>query len=247
MPRALITGASSGIGADLARAFVQGGHSVVLLARRRGRLEALAQELAPHAAILVEDLEDPSAPARIHATTGPIDVLVNNAGFGASGPVADIPLDRQRAMLQVNITALTELTRRYLPDMLARRSGRILNVASTAAFQALPGLAVYAATKAYVLSFSEALHSELENTGVTVTCLCPGATDTEFAAIAGMNEARLFRRAMNSAEVARRGYAATIAGKRLLVTGLQNRINIIGVRFAPRGLVLSVVRKLLLW
>ncbi|MCW3473472.1 SDR family NAD(P)-dependent oxidoreductase [Limobrevibacterium gyesilva] len=245
-PVALVTGASSGIGAELARAFVRGRHDVVLVARRRDRLEALAATLGGHARVLAEDLADPGAPARLLAETGPVDVLVNNAGFGALGRFVELPLERQLGIVQVNVVALTALTRLYLPPMVARGHGRVLNVASTAAFQPGPGLAVYGATKAFVLSLSEALHAELEGTGVTVTCLCPGATESEFAATAGMGDSRLFRHAMSAAEVARQGFAATMAGRRLVVTGTLNQMSAMGVRFAPRGLALNIARKLLL-
>jgi short-subunit dehydrogenase len=243
---ALITGASSGIGADLAREFHGGGHSVVLVARRRERLDALAGELGEGARVMTADLADPDAPARLLAELGPVDVLVNNAGFGASGRFAELDLGNQLRLVQVNVTALTALTHLFLGPMRARAAGRILNVASTVSFQPAPGLAVYGATKAYVLSLSEALAAELQGSGVTVTCLCPGATETEFAAAAGMGGSRLFRRAMSSAEVARIGYAATMAGRRLVVAGAGNRLMTFGVRFAPRSLVLQVGRKLLL-
>ena len=246
MTTTLVTGASAGIGAELARLFAARGAEVILVARRAERLAALAAELGPRARVIVADLADPAAPARLFAETGGIDVLVNNAGFGAAGRVAEIACERQLDMIQVNVAALTALTRLYLPAMLARRGGRVLNVASTAAFQPGPGLAVYCATKAYVLSFSEALHAELAGTGVTVTCLCPGATATEFAEVADFNSPGLFRGAMSAAEVARQGYAATLQGKRLIVTGAENKARAFGVRFAPRGLVLSVARRLLL-
>jgi short-subunit dehydrogenase len=245
-PVALITGASSGIGAELARCFAQGGYDVVLTARRRDRLEALAAELAPHARVLEADLSDPDAPVRLYATTGPVDVLVNNAGLGALGRFATIPLGREMEMLRVNITALTELARLYVPPMVARGRGRVLNVASTAAFQPGPGMAVYGATKAYVLSLSEAMCAELAGSGVTVTCLCPGPTETEFAAAAGMEKSRMFRRAMPASQVAQLGFAATMAGRRLAIPGVMNRMSATMVRLAPRGLVLRIARKLLL-
>jgi short-subunit dehydrogenase len=245
-PVALITGASAGIGTELARCFAAGGHDVILVARRRDRLDALAAELGAPARVLVADLADPAAPERLLAATGPVDVLVNNAGFGAAGRFARLPLERQLGIVQVNVAALTALIGQYLPAMLARGRGRILNVASTVAFQPAPGLAVYGASKAYVLSLSEALHAELAPSGVTVTCLCPGATATEFADVAGFGGSRLFRGAMPAAEVARQGYAATMAGRRLIVTGTMNRMSSFGVRLLPRAAVLWMARKLLL-
>ena len=246
MPTTLITGASAGIGTELAQLFHARGDSLVLVARRRDRLDELATRLGDRARVIVSDLADPAAPRALFAETGPVDVLVNNAGFGAAGRTAEIDLQRQLDIVQVNVSALTALSRLYLPGMIARGAGRILNVASTAAFQPGPGLNVYCATKAYVLSFSEALHAELAGTGVTVTCLCPGATETEFADVADMRGASVLRNPMTAAEVARQGYAATLAGRRLVITGAQNKARALGVRFAPRALVLAVGRKLLL-
>ena len=240
---ALITGASSGIGADLAREFVRGGHAVILAARRRDRLDALAAELGPAARVIVADLADPATPARLLAEAGPVDVLVNNAGFGAGGAFAALDMARQMDMIQVNISALTALTREVLPGMLARRRGRILNVASVVAFQPGPGLAVYCASKAYVLSLSEALAAELQGSGVTVTCLCPGSTESEFAQAAGMAGRGPMRFTMSAAAVAREGYAATISGRRLVVTGGVNKFATLLTRLAPRAVVLGVARK----
>lgn len=246
MGTALITGASSGIGADLARQFHAAGHAVILVARRRDRLENLARELGAGARVLVADLADPAAPARIFAETGPVDILVNNAGFGDFGAFSSQDASRQQAMIAVNIAALTALTQLYLPAMVERRAGHILNVASIVGFMPCPGIAVYAATKAYVLSFSDALAAELARSGVSITCLCPGATDTEFADIANMRGKLAMRMAMPSAAVARIGAAATLAGTRLVVTGLGNRINSVLVRLVPRAWVLTGVRKLFL-
>lgn len=246
MGTALITGASSGIGADLARQFHAAGHAVILLARRRDRLENLAAALGANARVLVADLADPASPALIFAETGPVDILVNNAGFGDFGEFSRQDPGRQQAMIMVNIAALTALTQLYLPTMVARRAGRILNVASIVGFMPCPGLAVYAASKAYVLSFSDALAAELRGSGVTVTCLCPGSTDTEFAEIAQMRGKLAMRMAMSSDAVARIGAAATLAGTRLVVTGLGNRINSVLVRLVPRGWLLAGVRKLFL-
>ncbi len=246
MGTALITGASSGIGADLARQFHAAGHQVILVARRRDRLENLAAELGATARVLVVDLADPASPASLFAATGPVDILVNNAGFGDFGDFSRQDPARQQDMIAVNIAALTALTQLYLPAMVERRTGRILNVASIVGFMPCPGIAVYAATKAYVLSFSDALAAELVGSGVTVTCLCPGSTDTEFAAVANMRGKLAMRMAMSSVVVAKIGAAATLAGTRLVVTGLGNRINSVMVRLLPRGWVLAGVRKLFL-
>jgi short-subunit dehydrogenase len=170
------------------------------------------------------------------------DILVNNAGFGLVGAFADLPAERQMGILQVNIMALTHLTGLLLPGLLQRPAARILNVASTAGFMPLPNLAVYAASKAYVIAFSEALSAELAGTSVRVTCLCPGATDTNFAAVAGMNKQRFFRRAMSAEDVARLGLAAMFAGKRRVITGPANRLTAAIVPFVPRGLVLRLAK-----
>ena len=246
MQTALITGASSGIGADLARAFSRAGYAVILLARRQDRLHALAHALGPGARVVVADLADPTTPGRVFAETGPVDVLVNNAGFGDFVSFAEQDTDRQRDMLQVNVVALTALTTLYLPAMRARGAGRILNVASIVGFMPCPGIALYAATKAFVLSFSEALHSELAGSGVTVTCLAPGSTASEFAEMANMQGKLALRMPMSSAAVAQAGVAATLAGQRLVITGAVNRFNSLLVRLLPRGLVLRGVRKLLM-
>ncbi len=245
MPRpvALVTGASAGIGRALAREFARKRHDLVLVARRRERLEELAAEIGPATRIAVADLSDPAAAARLFAETGPVDVLVNNAGVGSTGPFAESDGARDTEIIQVNVAAVTALTRLFLPAMLGRGRGRILNVASTAGFQPTPRFAVYAATKAYVLSLTEALHTELAGTGVTVTCLCPGATVTEFADKAGMNTERLFKAAMSAEAVAREGVIGTLLGHRLVVPGAANRLGTVGVRFAPRGLVLALANR----
>ena len=241
---ALVTGASAGLGLELARLLAADRHDLVLVARRRDRLEQLAAELervhAVRAHVLAEDLADPAAPARIVEELGrrglEIEVLVNNAGFGANGPFAELDAARQVGMVQVNVTALVELTRRLLPPMIARGAGRILNLGSTAGFQPGPFMAVYYASKAFVNSFSEALSFELRGTGVTVTVSCPGPTDTEFGAIAGNDKSRLFAiGSMSAAEVARHAYAAMMRGRPLAVPGLLNKAGVQSVRLAPRS------------
>jgi hypothetical protein len=251
--RAVITGASSGIGRDLAELFARDKRSLVLVARREERLRELAADLQSRYGIEAEvmplDLSDQSAPQRlmdmIDNAGFAITDLVNNAGFGARGEFAGLETQRQVDMLQVNVTALTHLSRLILPDMLERGRGRILNVASTAAFQPGPFMAVYYASKSYVLSFSNALSEELEGSGVTVTCLCPGATRTEFQEESDMENTLLFKYGvMDAAGVARAGYDGMRRGKRMVVPGLPNKVLAKGSRLIPRKLSLKVVRKL---
>ena len=248
---ALITGASSGIGLELARLFARDGRGLVLVARRREKLQELARELTGRhgvsVRVIAKDLAAASAPAEIAAELAsdqiPVETLVNNAGFGIQGPFLGTDLGQELEMIRVNVTALTELTRRFLPQMKQRGAGRILNVASTAAFQPGPLMAVYYATKAYVLSFSEALSCELAGTGITVTALCPGATQTEFHARPGMGRTKLFQRRVMSAEAAARaGYLGALAGRRVVIPGLKNRLMAWAVPISPRGLVLRGVR-----
>ncbi|OWK40252.1 SDR family NAD(P)-dependent oxidoreductase [Fimbriiglobus ruber] len=253
-PVALVTGASAGIGKELARVFARNGHDLILTARREAELRALADELArSHGAavhIFPADLSDPAAPRALYdkvAAAGlNVDVLVNNAGFGVYGPFADADPVRVAAMVQVNVAALTDLTRLFLPGMVARGTGRILNVASTAAFQPGPLMAVYYATKAYVLSLSEATAYELRRTGVTVTCLCPGPTRTEFATVAAMEDTKLFDApyAMEVGPVAEAAYRATMRGTRVVVPGVQNWVGASLARFIPHWLLLRIVYRI---
>jgi short-subunit dehydrogenase len=250
----LITGASSGIGEEIAKLAAADKQDVVLVARSADKLEALAETLARahgiRATALAEDLSDPAAIDVIAdvlaARKIEIDALVNNAGFGVWGRFVETDIEQQRQMLQVNVVALTMLTRRLLPLMLGRGRGRVLNVASTAAFQAGPLMATYYASKAYVLLFSEALTEELAGTGVTVTCLCPGPTETGFSARAGNQRSRLFAFGvvMDAYSVARAGYEAMKAGQPLVITGLVNKLLIQSLRISPRRLVTKFVRKL---
>ena len=244
-PIALITGASAGIGAELARECARGGFDVILTARRADRLSRLADELGPTTRVIVEDLADPAGPSRLVSAAGGVDLLVNNAGFGAAGRFAQLDCDRQLAILQVNVAALTALARLVLPGMLAQGRGRILNVASVVAFQPGPGLAVYSASKAYVLSLSEAMSAELAGTGVTVTCLCPGSTTSEFSEVAGMG-GRTMPFTLSAAEVARAGFVAVMAGRRLVVTGATNKAIPLATRLLPRGVLLGLVRRALM-
>lgn len=241
---ALITGASSGIGLDLARLFASDGYEVVLVARSEEKLRSLARELGGR--FVIADLVRPDAPRQIFDAVREVDVLVNNAGYGLTGPFVETDLQKELEMIQVNIVALTHLTKLFLPAMVARRSGRILNVASTAAFQPGPLMAVYYATKAYVLSFSEAIADELRHSGVTVTALCPGPTETGFAAVANMESSRLFRMAkpMSSADVARFGFEAMKNGKRVAIPGVRNKLLAQSIRVSPRRVVTTIVRKM---
>jgi len=251
---ALVTGASSGIGRELAKLLAREGHDVVLVARRRDRLEELARELAARhgvsARAIAKDLEDPASPAEIfeelETEVISVDILVNDAGLGIYGQFSKTDLARQLAVIQVNLVALTNLTGLFLPGMVSRQKGKVVNVSSTAAFQPGPYMAVYYATKAYVLSFSEALAEELAGTGVSVTALCPGPTVTEFQEGAGIEDTWLFRGplVMDARSVARAGWAGARRGKRIIVPGLGNKLLKEGVRFSPRRLVTAVARRI---
>jgi len=250
---ALITGASRGIGLDFAHVLAEHGYDLVLVARSDDELDRIATALAEQhniAAIpLPAVLRDPAAPDLIWAAlTGQhiaIDILINNAGFGLGGPFTRTDGTRELEMIQVNVTALTALTKRFLPSMIARGHGRIVNLASTAAFQPGPLMAVYYATKAYVLSFTEAVAEEVRNTGVTITALCPGPTRTDFARAAGVREVRLFRNPaiMSSRDVAEYGYAAMMRGTRVAIPGTINRLVAFGNRLVPRRLATMLARK----
>lgn len=251
---ALVTGASGGIGEELARLIAADGVNVVLVARSGGKLAALAEELTRRhqvsAVALEQDLSAPDAVDRLErdlASRGlRIDILVNNAGFGTYGPFVETSEAEELRLLQVNVVALTALTKRLLPGMVQRRHGRVLNVASTAAFQPGPLMAVYYASKAFVLSFSEALANETAGTGVTVTCLCPGPTSTGFQDRARMRESRLFSTlgTMTAADVARQGYAGMRAGRAVVITGLTNRLGVQLLRVSPRAVVRHLIRYL---
>lgn len=250
---ALITGASFGIGLELARIFARENYNLVLVARTADRLRQIASEVekahGTRSLILASDLTEPGAPAYVLDQTTRaglrIDALVNNAGFGQFGLFVENDLEVCLQQIQLNVTALTHLTGLYLPGMVERKSGRILNVASTAAFQAGPLMAVYYATKAYVLHFSEGIANELRGTGVTVTCLCPGPTATEFQKRANMLSSRLLKfGAMDARTVAEDGYRALIAGKPVVISGFRNWLVAQSVRFAPRRAATAVARAL---
>lgn len=249
---ALITGASGGIGLELARLCAKGGHDVVLVARNQEKLGEAARYLAGmygvRAEVIPADLTDPEAPRAILGKVEQlglgVDVLVNNAGFGHWGLFGRSDLQRQLDMLQVNVVALTTLTRLVAPRMVSQRHGRILNVASTAAFAPGPLMAVYYASKAYVLSFSEALSNEFKGTGITVTALCPGPTRTGFAEEAGLAHSNLFAgpNVMDAVPVAVAGYQAMMAGRAVVVPGLANKLLIQSIRLGPRWLVRAITR-----
>jgi short-subunit dehydrogenase len=237
-PIALVTGASSGIGLELARLFARDGFSLVLVARDQTKLASLAQELqSTHqisVTVLPADLSEPGAAAdlvaQIRKQELEVDVLINNAGTQVYGPFVEAETHKLTAMLQVNLTALMQLTHLLLPDMLRRGRGRILNLGSTGSFVPGPLNAVYCATKAFVLSFSEAIAAELDGTGVTVTALCPGATKTEFVTRHGMQAVRIFKNAMSPDQVARIGYRALMRGERVSIAGRTNQLQILSFK-----------------
>ncbi len=249
---ALITGASGGIGYELAKLFAKDHHNLVLVARNGPRLEQVGNELQRQFGITVRtvalDLAAPAAPQSLFEELRRdgvnVDILVNNAGYGKFGEFADVPLEESAGQIQLNISALTYLTWLFLGPMLERGSGKIMNVASTAGFQPGPLMAVYYATKAYVISFSEALTNELAGKGITVTCLCPGATETAFAGRAGNDQSRLFKklRPMEAKTVARAGYQGLLKGKTMVIPGFRNWLVAESVRFSPRKVVTAVSR-----
>jgi short-subunit dehydrogenase len=248
---ALVTGASGGIGEELARLFAADGHDLVLVARSEEKLKRLAEELgAKHsvrARVVPSDLSRPEAPREIFDALERegvrVDALVNNAGIGSWGLFAETDLKQELELLQINVVALTHLTKLFLPAMIARGRGYVCNVASTAAFQPGPLMAVYYASKAYVLSLSEALANECEGTGVRISALCPGPTETGFVAAAGMSESKLFDRgAMTARAVALEGYRGLLAGKTIVIPGTRNALVARTVGFMPRKLVTKVVR-----
>lgn len=249
---ALVTGASTGIGYELCRLLARDGYALFLVARNAAKLAEVAAEMreagSPAAIPIAEDLAQSEGPARVIAALGGVtpDILINNAGFGVLGKFAESDETPQLGMIQVNVTALVELTHALLPAMLRRGSGRVLNIASTAAFQPGPSMAIYFATKAFVLHFSEAVAEEVRGSGVTVTVLCPGATNTEFQARAQMTGTNLFKTGvMTAAEVAKTGYDAMMRGKILSIAGLRNRLGVQGLRLAPRSIVRKMTYSLL--
>jgi short-subunit dehydrogenase len=251
MSTVLITGASGGLGHEFAKLFARDHHNLVLVARSGDKLAQVAAELQAHGVTvktIALDLATPPAPKflfdQLQREGIVVDILVNNAGFGAFGEFAQMPEGEILGQIQLNIAALTELTRLFLPPMVQRRTGRIVNVASTAGFQPGPLMAVYYATKAYVISFSEAIANEVRDSGVTVTCFCPGATHTGFARRAGNEKSRLFKQvgAMSAEKVALDGYRALMEGRTLAISGAHNWLVAQSTRFAPRKLVTALSR-----
>jgi short-subunit dehydrogenase len=242
---ALITGASAGLGVHFARLFASDGHDLVLVARRRDKLETLAAELRAahgiHVTVVAADLTDPKARSTLleEVTRAGIEVefRVNNAGYGTNGAFAEADLFRELDMIDLNIKALTHLTGLFLPPMVERRSGRILNIGSGAGFLPGPFMAVYFASKAFVQHFTEALAHELRGSGVTATVLAPGPLVTEFGGLSGADSSAMFKAAADPADAAQHGYQAMLAGKPVAIPGLRNKLNVGILRATPRSVV----------
>jgi short-subunit dehydrogenase len=248
---ALITGASSGIGVELAKLCAADGYAAILVARRVDRLKELAESLTRDygvAARAIEaDLSDASAPAAIFAQTrgDGVEILINNAGFGLRGGYVETDWDAEARLMQVNMIALAHLTKLFAADMVRRGSGRILNVGSTAAFLPGPMMAMYYASKAFVVSFSLAVANEVQGSGLSVTVLCPGPTRTEFERAAGIGDSNLFQgSAMSAKDVAIEGYRAMMAGRPEVIAGTRNRWMILLTRLAPRTMLARITRRL---
>jgi short-subunit dehydrogenase len=245
----LITGASAGIGAALADVFAEHGHDLILVARRRDKLEARAVDLERRFRVKIacfsEDLADAQGPRRLFdAVTAQglqVENLINNAGVGLYGKFATTDLDAELKMIQLNVTSVVELTKRFLPAMIQRRRGRVLNVASTAAFVPGPWMSIYYATKAFVLSFSQAIDYELKPNGISVTALCPGPTESEFKVRAGSQRSRLFEAfLMDAPTVARAGYDGMMKGKAVVIPGVRNKLIPVAARLIPRPLIATM-------
>lgn len=241
MPTALVTGASGGIGRELSLILSGNGYDIIAVARSKDALDCLASDIRSRhgreVRVIPCDLSAPGTAREMCSGIGTVDVLVNNAGFGDYGPFADCDPDKQMRMIDLNVRALTDITRALLPGMVERGNGRIMNVASVAAFEPGPLMSVYYATKAYVLSFSEAIQEELRGTGVTVTALCPGPTNTGFASAAGATGSNLFKEAAGAdvKKVAAYGYRCMMHGKPVAVCGLSFKFLTFCVRLLPRG------------
>lgn len=252
---ALITGASAGIGMGLASVFARQRHDLILTARRGDRLREIGHELRERdgieAHVCEADLAAPDGSRRLFEEVRrlglDVEYLVNNAGFGTFGPLAETDVDRSMDLVRLNVGAVTELSALFLPAMVERGSGRIMNVASLAAFQPGPLMAAYYASKAYVLHFSEALSEELEGSGVTVTALCPGPVRTEFLDVADMHDSGLVagKHLISVPTVAEFGYRAMMEGKAVAIPGLAMKLMAFGVRFAPRRFVAKFVHRLM--
>lgn len=253
-PVALITGASAGLGEQFAHLLARDGYDVVLVARSAARLEPVAERLRLHKVtpiVIPEDLSQPGAAKRVYDEVKSrgleVSCLVNNAGYGSTGPFLELPLGREVEMVQLNCATLLELCHLFGQEMRERKNGRILNIASTAGFQPGPYMATYYATKAFVVSFSEALAYELKDSGVTVTCHCPGATATEFSGRAGNDSSRLFQRpggVPKAQDVAAHAYEAMLQGEVLSVHGLLNWVSMQSLRLSPRAVVRSITAAL---
>lgn len=243
---AVITGASSGLGLEFVKLFANDGYNLIVIARNEEKLLEIKNNYPNiHVTVIPMDLSRANGVKevidQIRTQKITVDVLVNNAGFGLLGSFENLSIEEQLKMIQLNITALTELTYHLLPD-LKKRSGKILNVASTAAFQPGPNMAVYYATKAFVLSFSEALAEELSADSITVTTLCPGATKTNFSSVAKVENTKMFSNAMSSEVVAKKGYDSLMQGKRVVITGGMNKVGAYAAKFLPRRTAAKVAK-----
>lgn len=244
---ALITGASSGFGYEFVKLFVKDNYNLILVARNIEKLQEIKKEFSgSNITVIQKDLTLSGAIKELYEEIKEnglnVDVLVNNAGFGLLGEFDKLDVNRQINMIQLNVSVLTELTHYVLQEMKERGRGKILNVASTAAFQPGPLMAVYYATKAYVLSFSEALVEELQGTGITVTTLCPGASKTNFGKVASVEKTKMFSRAMEADIVAKQGYYALMSGKRVIITGTLNKIGAYSAKFLPRSFTAKIAK-----
>lgn len=254
-PFALITGASDGIGLELAHLHAAGGGNLIVVARNTAKLEALKQTLEKQHGvsvhIITQDLSLPNAATQLYNTVNSlgykVDILINNAGFGDYGFFTETSAEKEEMMIQLNITTLTQLCKLFINDMKLRGAGRIMNVASTGAFQPAPFMAVYCATKAYVLSFTEAVNNELKGTGISMTALCPGPTTTGFEKAAAMGESKLFKgpQVASAKSVAKYGYNAMMNRKTVAVHGWMNRLMVFSVRLVPRAMVVNIARMIL--
>ena len=255
MKNIIVTGTSRGIGLELAKIHASKGGDLVLVARNKSKLDEIKTELEKQYKVSVhiisKDLSLTNSVQEVYNETIKeniqIDYLINNAGFGDFGMFVETDWNKELQMINLNITTLTHFTKLYLQDMIKRSSGKIMNVASTAAFQSGPTMAVYFATKAYVLSFTEAVSNEVSDKGITVTALCPGATETGFQTAGGMEESNLFKgkKLPTAKQVADYGYRSMIKGKTVAIHGMMNYIMSNSVRFTPRALVVKITRKII--
>jgi len=244
---ALITGATSGLGYEFVQLLAKDQYDLIVVARNEEQLLSIKSKFPQlHVTAISKDLSKPGSVKEvveeIREKQLQVDLLINNAGFGLLGEFDELNVEKQLEMIQLNISALTELTHAFLPEMKKRKSGKIMNVASTAAFQPGPMMAVYYATKAYVLSFSEALVEELMGTGVSVTTLCPGATKTNFGSVANVEKTKMFSKAMDANTVAALGYSGMQKGKRVVITGSTNKVGAAAAKFLPRSTTAKIAK-----